>query len=68
MKLGSYGARYAWGVPGNFSFWQWVPLKNPCEPVPLPQVREVTRLQNKVYVNFAWASSYYIQFSYNLMD
>ena len=68
MKMGAYGARYAGGVPGNFSFWQWVPLKNPGEPVPLPQVREITRLQNKVYVNFAWASSDYIQFSYNLMD
>jgi hypothetical protein len=68
MKLGHYGARYAGGVPENFSFWQWVPLKNPGIPVPLPQTREVTHLENKVYVNFSWASSDYIQFAYNLMD
>lgn len=68
MKLGRYGARYAGGVPQNFSFWQWVPLKEPGGPVPLPQVREVARLENKVYVNFSWASADYIQFSYNLMD
>jgi hypothetical protein len=68
MKLGHYGARYAGGVPENFSFWQWVPLKKPGEPVPLPQKREVSRLENKVYVNFSWASADYIQFAYNLMD
>jgi hypothetical protein len=68
MKMGRYGARYAGGVPENFSFWQWVPLKNPGQPVPLPQAREVTRLENKVYVNFSWASADYIQISYNLMD
>ena len=68
MKMGQYGARYAGGVPENFSFWQWVPLKKPGRPVPLPQTREVTRLENKVYVNFGWASADYIQISYNLMD
>ena len=68
MKMGRYGARYAGGVPENFSFWQWVPLKKPGKPVPLPQVREAGRLENKVYVNFSWASADYIQISYNLMD
>lgn len=68
MKLGKYGARYAGGVPENFSFWQWVPLKNPGQPLPLPQKREVSRLENKVYVNFSWASADYIQFAYDLMD
>ena len=68
MKMGKYGARYAGGVPENFSFWQWVPLKKPGKPVPLPQDREVARLANKVYVNFSWASADYIQISYNLMD
>ena len=68
MKMGRYGARYAGGVPQNFSFWQWVPLKKPGQPVPLPQEREIARLENKVYVNFSWASADYIQFSYNLMD
>jgi hypothetical protein len=68
MKMGHYGARYAGGVPENFSFWQWVPLKNPGNPVFARQTREITRLENKVYVNFSWASADYIQFSYNLMD
>ncbi len=68
MKMGRYNARYAGGVPENFSFWQWVPLKKTGKPVPLPQVRDVTRLENKVYVNFSWASADYIQISYNLMD
>ncbi len=68
MKMGRYNARYAGGLPENFSFWQWVPLKKPGKPVPLPQVREVTRLENKVYVNFSWASADYIQISYDLMD
>lgn len=68
MKMGRYNARYAGGVPENFSFWQWVPLKKPGKPVPLPQIRDVTRLENKVYVNFSWASADYIQISYNLMD
>ncbi len=68
MKMGRYGARYAGGVPENFSFWQWVPLKKQGSPVPLPHVREVARLENKVYVNFSWASADYIQISYNLMD
>lgn len=68
MKMGRYGARYAGGVPENFSFWQWVPLKKPGQPVPLPQCREVARLENKVYVNFSWASADAIQISYNLMD
>jgi GxGYxYP putative glycoside hydrolase C-terminal domain len=68
MKMAKYGARYAGGVPQNFSFWQWIPLKQPGKPVPLPQFREATRLENKVYVNFSWASADYIQFSYNLMD
>ncbi len=68
MKMGHYGARYSGGLPENFSFWQWVPLKKTGQPVPLPQDREVTRLENKVYVNFSWASADYIQFSYNLMD
>lgn len=68
MKMGQYGARYAGGLPQNFSFWQWVPLEKPGKPVPLPQRRDVTRLENKVYVNFSWASADYIQISYNLMD
>ena len=68
MKMGRYNARYAGGVPENFSFWQWVPLKKPGQPVPLPQCREVARLENKVYVNFSWASADAIQISYNLMD
>ena len=68
MKMGQYGARYAGGPPENFSFWQWVPLKNPGQPVPLPQVREVKGLENKNYLNFSWASADAIQFSYDLMD
>lgn len=68
MKLGHYGARYAGGVPENFSFWQWVPLNNPGKPALPPQKREVPKLENKVYVNFSWASADYIQFAYNLMD
>jgi len=68
MKMGRYNARYAGGVPENFSFWQWVPLKTPGKPVPLPHVRDVARLENKVYVNFSWASADYIQISYHLMD
>lgn len=68
MKMGQYGARYAGGVPENFSFWQWVPLRKPGRPLPFPQGREVARLENKVYVNFSWASADYIQISYNLMD
>lgn len=68
MKMGKYGARYAGGLPQNFSFWQWVPLEKPGRPVPLPQRRDVTRLENKVYVNFSWASADYVQISYNLMD
>ena len=68
MKMGRYGARYAGGVPENFSFWQWVPLKKPGKPVFPPQGREIARLENKVYVNFGWASADYIQISYNLMD
>lgn len=68
MKMGHYGARYAGGLPQNFSFWQWVPLEKPGKPVPLPQRRDVTRLENKVYVNFSWASADYIQISYKLMD
>ncbi len=68
MKMGKYGARYAGGLPQNFSFWRWVPLEKPGKPVPLPQRREVTRLENKVYVNFSWASADYIQISYKLMD
>ena len=68
MKMGQYGARYAGGPPENFSFWQWVPLKNPGHPIPLPQVREVKGLENKIYLNFSWASSDAIEFSYNLME
>ena len=68
MKMGQYGARYAGGPPENFSFWQWVTLKNPGRPVPLPQVREVKGLENKIYLNFSWASADAIQFSYDLME
>jgi len=68
MKMGRYGARYAGGVPENFSFWQWVPLEKPGKPIPLPQRRDVTRLENKVYVNFSWASADAIQISYELMS
>lgn len=68
MKMGYHGARYAGGLPQNFSFWQWVKPGNPSQPLPLPQKREVMRLENKVYVNFSWASADYVQFSYNLMD
>jgi hypothetical protein len=68
MKMGRYGARYAGGLPQNFSFWQWVPLEKPGSPVPLPQRRDVARLENKVDVNFSWASADYIQISYKLMD
>ena len=68
MKMGQYGARYAGGPPENFSFWQWVPLENPGRPIPLPQVREVKGLENKIYLNFSWASADAIEFSYNLME
>ncbi len=68
MKMGSYGARYAGGPPENFSFWQWVPLKTPGRPIPLPQVREVKELENKIYLNFSWASADAIEFTYNLME
>jgi len=68
MKMGHYGARYAGGPPENFSFWQWVPLKTPGRPIPLPQVREVKGLENKIYLNFSWASSDAIEFTYNLME
>ena len=68
MKMGQYGARYAGGPPENFSFWQWVPLKTPGRPVPLPQVREVKNLENKIYLNFSWASADDIRFSYDLME
>jgi hypothetical protein len=68
MKMGEYGARYAGGPPENFSFWQWVPLKEPGRPIPLPQVREVKELENKIYVNFSWASADAIEFTYNLME
>ena len=68
MKMGEYGARYAGGPPENFSFWQWVPLKKPGSPVPLPQVREVKELENKIYLNFSWASADAIEFTYNLME
>jgi hypothetical protein len=68
MAMGNYGARYAGSPPQNFSFWQWVPLKKPGKSVPLPQVREVKRLENKIYVNFSWASCDDIRFSYDLME
>lgn len=68
MKMGKYGARYAGGPPENFSFWQWVPLKTPGRPIPLPQVREVKNLENKIYLNFSWASADAIEFTYNLME
>ena len=68
MKMGEYGARYAGGPPENFSFWQWVPLEKPGHPIPLPQVREVKGLENKIYLNFSWASSDAIEFTYNLME
>ena len=68
MKMGQYGARYAGGPPENFSFWQWVPLKKPGRPIPFPHVREVKGLENKIYLNFSWASSDAIEFSYNLME
>ena len=68
MKMGEYGARYAGGPPENFSFWQWVPLNQPGRPIPLPQVREVKGLENKIYLNFSWASADAIEFTYNLME
>lgn len=68
MKMGEYGARYAGGPPENFSFWQWVPLETPGRPIPLPQVREVKALENKIYLNFSWASADAIEFTYNLME
>jgi hypothetical protein len=68
MKMGQYGARYAGGPPENFSFWQWVPLKTPKRPIPLPQVREVKELENKIYLNLSWASSDAVEFTYNLME
>lgn len=68
MKMGEYGARYAGGPPENFSFWQWVPLETLGRPIPLPQVREVKSLENKIYLNFSWASSDAIEFTYNLME
>jgi len=67
-KLGQYGARYAGGGgPENMSFWQWVPLKKQGQPRRFPQVRRVSRLENKVYVNFSWASADAFQISYSLM-
>jgi hypothetical protein len=68
MKMGEYGTRYAGGPPENFSFWQWVPLEKPGHPIPLPQVREVKGLENKIYLNFSWASADAIEFTYNLME
>jgi GxGYxYP putative glycoside hydrolase C-terminal domain len=68
MKMGEYGTRYAGGPPENFSFWQWVPLKTPGKPIPLPQVREVKELENKIYLNFSWASADAVEFTYNLME
>lgn len=68
MNMGHYGARYAGSPPQNFSFWQWVPLQKPGKPIPLPQVREVKGLENKIYVNFSWASCDDIRFSYDLME
>jgi len=68
MTMGHYGARYAGSPPQNISFWQWVPLNHPGKPIPLPQVREVKSLENKIYLNFSWASSDAIQFSYDLME
>ena len=67
-KLGQYGARYAGGGgPENGSFWQWVPLKHPGKPLPFPKTRYVQQLENKVYVNFSWASADAFQISYSLM-
>lgn len=68
MKMGQYGARYAGGPPENFSFWQWVPLKDASKPVSLPEIREVKQLENKTYLNFSWASADYIPISYDLME
>lgn len=68
MTMGNYGARYAGSPPRNFSFWQWVPLEKPGKPISLPQVREVKSLENKIYVNFSWASCDDIRFSYDLME
>lgn len=68
MKMGQYGARYFGGPPENFSFWQWVPLEKPKRPLSFPQVREVRKLENKIYLNFSWASADAIQFSYDLME
>ncbi|MEY4242772.1 MAG: hypothetical protein RLZZ245_357 [Verrucomicrobiota bacterium] len=66
LKLGQYGARYG-QTHGNSSFWQHVPLDQPGQPVPLPQVREVSVLENKTYVNFGWGSADAIDLSYALM-
>jgi len=41
MKMGRYNARYAGGVPENFSFWQWVP-QSAARPL-RPGVRGVLR-------------------------
>ena len=68
MKMAEYGARYAGGPPENFSFWQWVPLEKPGRPISLPQVREVKGLENKIYLNFSWASADAIEITYNLME
>jgi hypothetical protein len=68
-KLGQYGARYAGGAgPENLSFWRWVPLANPGQPLSFPQTRQVARLENKVYVNFSWASADAFQISYSMMN
>ena len=66
LKWGQYGARYG-QTHENSSFWQWVPLDHPGQPVSLPQVRQVPALENKTYVNFSWASGDAIELSYSLM-
>jgi hypothetical protein len=68
MKLGQYGASYSGGPAENFSFWQHVPLDDPARP-PLPvPARQVTKLEDKCYVNFGWASGDAIPITYRLMD
>ena len=64
IKMAQYGARYSGCNLENSSFWKWVPVSG----VQLPQVRRVTSLENKVYVNFGFASADFTGLIYSLMQ
>lgn len=65
-KMGQFGSRTGTSAE-NWSFWQWIPLDDPTKPVLPEPARQVTNLENKVYVNFCWASSDVIRLTNGLM-